>query len=52
MTSGSKENELQEVKEENLFTSRSKEILPQEVKEMELSVFPLSFSSAEAKFLT
>ena len=36
LTSGSKENELQEVKEENLFTSRSKEILPQEVKETDL----------------
>ena len=34
MTSGSKENELQEGKEENLFTSRSKEILLQEVKEV------------------
>ncbi len=36
MTSVSKENELQEIKAENLFTSRSKEILPQEVKETDL----------------
>jgi hypothetical protein len=36
LTSVSKENELQEIKAENLFTSRSKEILPQEVKETDL----------------
>ena len=35
-TSGSKKTELQEGKEENPFTSRSKEILPQEVKKSDL----------------